>query len=215
MRTPAPNGTAAIVAADTETGSLIRPHRPRGRRIWEVALIRRDPDGTEASLEVLVKDFNPRKADPVSLDIGRFHERHPKGDRFTGSLAPGVQYLPERDVAELVWDWTSPGPVEHDGKPVKAHLVAAVPSFEDIGFADLLQRRGYDDVRHHYHLVCVENLAAGRLGWAPPYDSAALSAACGVDRASFGDPHAAMTDTRWALALYSALVPAPALEAAS
>lgn len=76
----------------------------------------------------------------------------------------------------------------------------------------------------HYHLVDVENLAAGYLAaqcrlqkaWLtlplPPWNSDALSTAIGVDLAIF-DRHTALGDARWSRAIYDQIMgttPAPA-----
>lgn len=198
-----------IVFADTETGELLYPHLPGGRRIWEAALIRREPDGNpEQTLHAFVSDFDVATADPVALDVGRFHERHPLGRDFTGRLPDDAVYVTEQRLAELVAEWTAPTPVpDSPDALLPVHLVAACPQFEDLGFADLLWRHlTLPMPRHHYHLVDVEALALGVLGWQPPWKSTDLSAALGVNRDDYGPHHDALADTRWARALYDTAV---------
>jgi hypothetical protein len=179
----------AIVAIDTETSGLDR----RTREIWEVGLIRREPDGTEQEWQAFVgSGLDLSRASTESLHIGRFYERHPWHALGTarGPL------LSERTVAHQV-------AMRLEG----AHLVGAVPSFEDTGLFKLLDR--YDLIPAagrtpwHYHLVDSEALAAGALGVEPPWDSGALSRALGVEPERF-ERHTALGDARWALRLYDA-----------
>ena len=107
-----------------------------------------------------------------------------------------------------------------------AHMVGAVPSFDDQRLAKLLKRHGACP-GWHYHLVDVETLAAGwQLGrWiqakldAPktgmhveegpfrieyPWDSKVLSEAVGVHPDQY-EAHTALGDARWALDIYRRL----------
>ena len=73
-----------IVFIDTETTSL-RPDR----KAWEVAMIRRadlDDVGDETSFFIHTDDIDLPNADPFSLNVGRFWDRHPgvTGDRVVG-----------------------------------------------------------------------------------------------------------------------------------
>ena len=191
--------TAPIVFVDTETTSLRRPYRPAGRRIWEIGMIRREPDGTEREKGLLVYDVDLRDADPASLAVGRFHERHVRGNDhpLANPAAPDApQVAEEAKAAATVQRWTT-----------GAHLVGAVPAFEDLGLEDLLYRHGLCP-GWHYHLCCVENLAAGKLGLQPPWDSDELSRKLGVE-VSDEDKHTALGDARWAKAVYDAVMGLP------
>jgi DNA polymerase III epsilon subunit-like protein len=183
---PAP---APLCFIDTETTGLDR----YTREIWEVAMIRREPDGSEQSYEVLVAGVDLSEASPVSLKIGRFYDRYDM--RYSGNqgspFMPAHPYLHPAHVAAAVERMTR-----------GAHLVAAVPSFEDTGLAPLLKRHQLTPA-WHYHLVCIENVLAGHLGVVPPYSPDELSDRIGVDPANF-DRHTAMGDVLWVRAQWDA-----------
>jgi hypothetical protein len=183
-----------LVFADTETTSLRRPYRPAGRRIWEIGMIRREPDGAEREMAAIITDVDLREADPSSLAIGRFHQRHPAGaEQHLHAGDPDATYWEEARAAALVGDWT-----------FGTHLIGTVPTFEDLGLEDLLYRHGRVP-GWHYHIVDVEALAAGKLGLAPPWDSGELSRKAGVDPEQY-ERHTALGDARWCRAIYDAVI---------
>lgn len=177
-----------LVFVDTETTSL----DPDTGEIWEVALIVRGgcPDLIDLEYRSLV-DVTLTHADPMSLKIGRFHERHPQGNaaEFDGP-AVGHPGAVARDVAR----WTH-----------GAHLVGNVVSFDEERLRKLLLRHGHQP-SWHYHLVDVEALAAGKLGVPPPWNSSDLSKRLGVELPSEDDRHTALGDARWARDLYDAVL---------
>lgn len=155
------------------------------------------------------------RADPVALEIGRFHERHPHGE-------PGGEGTVTRPAMF----------VEQFCRLTEgAHLVGAVTSFDEERLRRLVwsQQAELPSImeRWHYHLVDVENLAAGYLAnyakalnyraqgdptmihhaegilacATPPWDSEQLSRAVGVGPERF-DRHTAMGDAEWARAIY-------------
>jgi hypothetical protein len=174
---------------DTETTELDR----RVRKVWEVGAILREDDGTEHEWGAIVGDVDLFAANHESLVVGRFYERHP-GHGGESNLP----VLPEQAVAKRL-DLLLAGAV----------LVGAVPSFEDTGLFDLLDRHELigdgGATPWHYHLVCVENLAAGKLAIPPPWDSEELSRAVGVAPRGH-DRHTALGDARWARAIYDAVM---------
>lgn len=186
--------TAPLVFIDTETTSLNR----RTRQVWDVALIRREPDGEERTFCYFVEDVDLAEADPFSLRIGGFYDRHP-AHRLNGRLhrsgltEDGYHLFDEARVARLVEQFTR-----------GAHLVGAVPSFDEETLAGMLWRHGLLP-GWHYHLVDVEALAAGFLGVEPPWDSRALSEAVGVDRGKYA-AHTALGDALWARDVYDATI---------
>lgn len=194
-----------IVFVDTETTSL-RPDR----RAWDVALIVREPgsDDREFQWFIEAQDLDLGNADPFSLRIGHYYDRHPAG-ASPDLFVPHVQ--PEAFVMRQVEYWTR-----------GAHLVGAVPNFD----ADVLGTRMRANgilPSWHYHLIDVEALTVGWINGcgaraadealmrdedpqlidrgrcAPPWDSAALSEAIGVKRE---DGHTAIGDARWARDIY-------------
>src|SRR6266567_5528857 len=110
-----------ICFIDTETQSL-RPDR----RAWEVGLIVREPGRPDVEHWWLIdgRDLDLGNADPASLRIGRFYERHPhyRLDRESTGTDTDSEY----DVLRLVEVITR-----------GAHLVGAVPNFD----ADVLGAR--------------------------------------------------------------------------
>lgn len=170
---------------DTETTG-VHPDR----RVWEVAIIRRDDEG-QREYVWQVSDVDLSNADPFGLNVGRFYERH---HRFNPSvvLAYGQAGF-ESEVAREVEIVTR-----------GAHLIGVVPSF-DAGCLDPMLRRHRLIPAWHYHLVDVEAMAAGWLRTAPPWKSDELSRACEVEPPSDDERHTALGDARWAMRWYDAL----------
>jgi hypothetical protein len=180
--------TAPLAFVDTECTGL----DPDRHEIWEVGLIV-PADGTwsgpvpaggwyEQSWQLPV---DLARADPIALNIGRFHDRRV----LAGKLTRLDRFA--RDFARLT-----------HGR----HLVGAVVSFDAERLWKLLRANGQCPM-WHYHLVDVEALAAGKVGMAPPWDSNDLSLAVGVDPADF-ERHTALGDAKWARSLYEAVMPA-------
>lgn len=195
------------VFLDTETDG-IHP----GRRVWEVAMIRRDDAGQRERQFFVALDM--RFSDPYGLSVGRFWDRHPVGRKVSGKdPVPYPPALSKHEAAKEVMSWT-----------FGAHLVGAVPNFDSEVLTGLLRSEGYLP-QWHYHLVDVEALAVGFLkgrqaGAGPagatradvvqlPWSSDELSIACGVDPATPEDRHTAMGDARWAMRIYDAITGGP------
>jgi len=183
----------ALAFVDTETTG-VHP----GRLVWEVAVIRREPDGTEKVLNVQVHGVDLSEADPFGLKVGGFY------DRYLGLSQPaGVRCKPEAEVARLVERATR-----------GAHVVGVVPNF-DTEVLDVMLRRHRLIPAWHYHLIDVEALAVGYLsgraeheGYTPitlPWKSDELSRACGVEPPSEDERHTALGDARWAMRWYDAI----------
>jgi hypothetical protein len=206
--------TERIVFLDTETTSL-RPDR----RAWEIGLIVRRIAAPDQEFHWLVRadDLDLGNADPMSLNIGRYYERHPNG-RGDGLVPPRATLASEANVMADV-EFQTRG----------AHLVGAVPNFD----ADVLGARMRANgicPSWHYHLTCVENLAAGWLSAyaamlergepgeipgleraaelrriaAPPWDSDELSRAVGVEPDET-KRHTALGDAAWARDIWDAV----------
>jgi hypothetical protein len=188
---------STLAFLDTETTSL-----RRNRQTWNIGVILRSPDGTETAEEVIVrgKDLTS-DADPMSLLIGHFWERHPD---FGGD--PGDALVLEEDEA-VVWLHRHVRPVITPQGAVPMHIVAAVPSFDVEGLSRWFIQ--YDlGWPMHYHLICAENVALGALAarghaFRAPYNSTAISEALGLD-VSVYERHTALGDAMWARDLYDA-----------
>lgn len=204
--------TTPICFVDTETDG-IHP----GRKLWDVAIIRRDEHGfTEKQFFVQI-DLST--SDPFGLRVGRFYDRHPTG-RFISGLEG------ERAPAEALRNGTMVEPWNAAEQIAclthGAHLVGMMPSFD----AEVCERllRGNDLAPSwHHHLIDVEALAVGYLAGryscgtgegdreervppSLPWGSDDLSRACNVEPPSEDDRHTAMGDARWALRLYFAIL---------
>lgn len=190
---------------DLETTGL----DPRRHDIWEIGVIVRDPDVGE-DIEYLWQ-IRPdlQRADPKALEISRFHERFQVRDHLTAASIDAEDGKPW-----LGYYSTSEAFIEVQDALHGAHIVGAVPSFDDAflkaAFHPLSLRIGW-----HYHLIDVEALAVGYLHGLPqerppfpherlPWNSEALSRAVGVDPAQF-DRHTALGDARWARAIYDSV----------
>lgn len=200
-----------LAFCDTETTSL-----RHDRRVWEVAVIVREPwtvphpDGTETTEMrdrewcwfIRADDLDLGNADLMSLKVGRFHERHP--DFAADSLDRANA---EADVLREVERLTR-----------GAHIVGAVPNFDTEVLGNRMRAHGICP-SWHYHLIDVEALAVGWLNGnatsfghkdrplevaVPPWKSDDLSAALGVTVSEEGR-HTAHGDARWARDLYDAV----------
>lgn len=210
---------------DTETDSLAAWRRP-----WDIAVIRREPDGTERTLQIYVSISLAETPDLNGLKIGRFWDRHPLGKWLSAGAGPNPMkdatlfpkpdkdlvrqfdaepptqdlYVTRETAAQLVARWTH-----------GCHVVGAVPNFDTEVFAALLRDQQLIPA-HHYHLIDVETLVVGYLHGlgdnpAPdavgrafdlPWDSEALSRAVGVRPAGEDERHTALGDARWAQRLW-------------
>lgn len=193
------NPNVPLAFIDTETTG-VHP----GRLAWEVAVIRREPDGNEWTTVFQIEDVDLSNADPFGLKVGGFYERYYR--YRADDVMPIV--LSEKAAASEVEIATR-----------GAHLVGAVPNFDAEVFDAMLRRHKLIPA-WHYHLIDVEALAVGylhgqalnanpapALPWRDlPWRSDDLSRACGVEPASDKDRHTALGDAKWAMRLYDAIV---------
>lgn len=201
-----------ICFVDTETTDV----GPR-RLAWELAIIRREPDGARRELQAYI-EVDLSDASPFALSIGRFHERHPLGKWLTSgtldSVTPGldrqgsVRFNPAGELLEFtgalvtqaqaaaLWcRWTH-----------GAHIVGAVPNFDTEVMGTAARAAGLIS-GHHYHLIDIENLIVGYLAGKgqvipPPWGSDALYAAAGLDPVPESELHTALGDARAAERAY-------------
>lgn len=203
---------SGVCFVDTETTGL----DPDRHEVWEVALIL--PDGREWDWQL---DVDLSRADPIALNIGRFHER-----RFQSALPYGED--------GVRGNRTEPQHFADDFVTLTRglHLAGAVVSFDAERLWRLLRANGQCPM-WHYHLIDVEALAAGwvarscvgqandgrskgtipvsrpddsvnHMDGRPPWNSTDLSRAVGVDPGDF-ERHTALGDARWARAIYEAV----------
>ena len=201
---------------DTETTGL----DPDRHEVWEIGLILRRPDRTDQEY-VWQLPVDLGQADPIALNIGRFHDRRASvaGQSLEDPVLGRPAELTAMPVGGLVRvDALNRWADQFVALTRGSHLVGAVVSFD----ADRLWRllRSLDQCpMWHYHLVDVEALAAGYLAGQdpasvttpdndkcqPPWSSEELSRAVGVDPEDF-DRHSALGDARWAKAIYDAVI---------
>lgn len=191
----------ALAFVDLETTGL----DPDRHEPWEIAIIRRDPDGSVTTVHWDV-EVDLSRADAGALRIGGYYRRRDAA----GELWNAVEAPRDVDAVDPD-DWHIVGRVESQLAAedvaealADAHLVGAVPSF-DAAFLDRWLRRNGQAPAWHYHLIDVEALAAGHARVAPPWNSNDLSRAVGVEPDEFGR-HTAMGDVRWAMAIYDAVM---------
>ncbi|ORJ92594.1 hypothetical protein A6F55_23820 [Prescottella equi] len=192
---------APLVFIDTETTSL----HPVHRRPWEIAMIRRH-NGTTTSCLIQVADVDLADADPRSLDVGRFWERHAgyrDPAKYVASDREPVPLL-EYDAARQVAEFTA-----------GAQFVGVNPAF-DADVLDRMLRRNRLMPLWDYHLLDVPAMALGMLHAqaemqviesAPelPYRSYQLSQLCGVNPPTESERHTAYGDACWVELWYDAI----------
>ncbi len=204
---------SGVCFVDTETTGL----DPDRHEIWEVGLIL--PDGKEHEWQLPV---DLARADPIALNIGRFHERRRKSWNSVAVGRPAVEF--QANPARFAFDFAR--------LTRGLHLAGAVVSFDAERLWRLLRANG-ECPMWHYHLIDVEALAAGyvsaqsegegadgtrgtirverpdgtinNIDGRPPWKSDDLSRAVGVDPDDF-DRHTALGDARWAKAIYVAVM---------
>ena len=205
-----------LVFADTETTSL-----RHDRRVWEIGAIVRPAGGTRADdVEhqwfIDTGDLDLGNADPASLKIGRFYERHPQmngtpladGGVYTGEITAGVI----RDNQTGILSLPTRPPIRREWMALAsfekltrfAWIVGAVPWF-DTEVLGARMRANNTCPAWHYHLIDVENLAAGALAEPPPwgFDDLLQSFALTYDEA---DRHTALGDARMVRDLYDRVI---------
>lgn len=170
-----------LVFLDTETTSLAQD-----RRIWDIAMIRRDVDHTEQTYVTYVRDVDLANADPQALEIGRFRDRHPAYLGTEGTVTGSF------DVAKRIEKWTW-----------GATIVAANPWFDMEALAALLRRHRLQPM-WHYRPIDVEALTAGHLGHHPG-GLASCARALDVEVDPDGE-HTALGDTKVARAIYDRIL---------
>lgn len=210
--------SAPLVFIDTETDG-VHPDR----KAWEVAMIRREPDGRQDETTFFV-EVDLETADPFGLKVGGFYDRHPLGrtvstkaytpERMLGDRElrcsqwlqgePDSGVLSQSDAALLVAQWTH-----------GAHLVGAVPHFDAEVLGKLLRAERLTPA-WHYHLIDIEAMAVGAIAARGkvvplPWKSDDLTVAVGATVAADDERHTALGDARWAMRVYDAIIYGPSM----
>ncbi|MBF9135349.1 hypothetical protein I0C86_41600 [Plantactinospora sp. S1510] len=189
---------------DTETTSLELPGLPEHDaefdcRAWEVALLLPRHDGVVRRQWLIHQyDLNLDRADPEALRIGRFHERHPAGERYQPPAGPAPVLYREGQVWRAVAEETA-------GRTV---MWGSNVGFDMVRIQYRMSLWGIKPT-WHYHPMDVPSMVLGWLvakGLPLPEQikSDTLSLAVGVDPADF-DRHTALGDCEWMWAVYQAI----------
>lgn len=183
-------GLPTLVFVDTETTHL----HPDLRRAWEIAYILRKPGeiDVERTFYIEVGDLDLSMADPASLRLGGYYERHPDpyGDKAQRSSSGMAGAFMESAVAPIIaQEWRN------------AVLVGATVSFDERTIADMLGRTGLSPT-WDYHLLDVVAYAAGSIGLVPPINLQRLCRAYAVEQVG---AHTALGDAQAVRDLWDAV----------
>lgn len=179
-----------LVFLDIEATSL----DVHSARAWEVATIERFPQGAERRTLIRVSDVDLTDADPRSLEVGRFAERH---------RSDGVARWLTEELAAL---WLSRRLTR--GCTVVGSNVAG---YDLPILASLLSRHGHEPLWHH-HPVDLVTWTQAREAGSPfatvclTHDSYSLSRMAGAEPPSGAEAHTAMGDALWARRWWDALI---------
>lgn len=161
-------------------------------RPWEIATIERWPSGAERRTTIMISDVDTTHADPKSLEVGRFDERHVQDGRS--------RWLREDITALWVARRLAASP-EH-GKPVV--VGSNVAGYDLPILTAMLARHGYVPEWHH-HPIDLVTWTQAREAESPfgtisllEHGSYALSELAGVPRPAGSVAHTAMGDAMWA-----------------
>lgn len=190
--------TTPFAFVDTETTGL----RPDTHMIWELAIIKRLPDGPDIETVFQIRP-DLVMADEEALEIGRFHDRFkvPPGQR--AAVIEGDNVLP-LEVSTLRY--------EVDRLLRGTVLVGSNTAF-DASFLFAMLR----DQPWHYRVVNALELAAGSLlargeDVPMPWSSADISRRVGVEPPGRDAAHTALADARWARDVFDAVRATNAVE---
>lgn len=194
-----------LVFLDTETDGL----GPR-RHAWEIAMVRREPDGTERETQFFLP-LDASNAESGALNIGRFYERHPQGVALSRMPTPPAQWGVLSDVtpATLGHRPAAPTltPVPKAARVIAqwtfgATIVGANPAFDVHIIERMLRGNGYEP-RWHYRTRDVEAMVCA-ITEPDMGGLAACANAMGVEV----DPkleHTAMGDVRVVMGIWDAI----------
>lgn len=180
---------AKVCFVDVETTALDRDVL----QVWEVALIRPLWDEGDAEVEwdetVWQLPVDLSTADPMSLAMNGFHERRTMAERTTNGQGEATYFLdPEKFSRRFARDTRG------------LHLAGANVAFDERALWSLL-RANHECPMWHYRSICVETLAAGKLGGLPM----SLSKTAETLGLPFDAAHSALGDARMAKDVFMAV----------
>lgn len=204
-----PEGATPLIFLDTETTGL----QPDRHTPWEIAWVTALHNKGDRTL-ALVDRFQAtvplnfketENADPEALKVGRYDERKVDGFRPREDVVARLKWAATRIGALAAELDAARSEASTPPPPIVPHLVGAVPSFDHAMLCmNWLGWPGFGEGLWHYHLIDVEALAAGTLGYPPPYKSDDLTAMLGI-KVDEKDKHTAMGDVMWAVQMYAAV----------
>lgn len=202
---------APIAFLDCETDG-VHPDR----KVWEVAVIRREPDGQQTEWQAFVDIDLGDTPDGFGVTVGKFYDRHPLG-----------RHIAHRD------DWSLPswGRKEHMSERDAAYEVAKLthgativginPSFDTHALERLLRRHGLIPA-WDYTPVCAKTWAVGWLvgrglldPTPPPWKTGDITEKLRIPLMPDEERHTALGDARLAMRIYDAVVTGPPDEQAA
>lgn len=193
MLSPAP-----LVFIDTETTGL-HPHR---RKPWDIYMIRRETDGTEHEVGIMIADVDLTDADDYALRLGRYYERHPDPSAVAATPGDALADLEEDigDHYDLLTATTAA--IVVSSFTAGAHLVGACPWFDAQHLAELIYQHKLAP-RWHHRMIDVYSMLNGATAqhWPNPRDAMQH---IGFSMAGY-DTHTAQGDTYWVRDLYDHL----------
>lgn len=180
-----------LVFLDTETVGL----DPRKHHPWEIAAIIREPGLPDEEIVWQLRG-DLTEADEKSLEVCRYSERFAVPDGFDACRieADGRHW---RLARHELW-------LEVQAVLRGAHMVGAVPSFDAAMLTAQFQKHDFRLTWHH-RLICVENMAAGLLGWPVPRGLGKTAEALRISVDPDG-VHTALADARVTRDVYDAVL---------
>ena len=176
-----------IVFLDLETTGLI----PGRHQIWNIGYMAVDSDLPNERViwgaDLFIRDVDLSTADPMSLRIGHFYERHPQWKSINMEATGTVTAA--QAARRLARDL--------DG----AILAGNVINF-DAGHLDKFMRANGSAPTWDHHLLEVESYCAAALGQTHPTKGLKLSEDLGVEPPT--DEHTALGDAEWSYRMWLA-----------
>lgn len=214
--------TTTLAIVDAETTGLVTPQvgypAEHFDEMWELAVRIRDHHNPALDGSWCWQfSIDENRVHPRAREITHFDTRY----RARGAGVPALlTHYPK--AADHVYTLAYPDAVWNLSTVARvlvqllsgAHWIGCVPDFDTSFVIPFLLANGqlehWPERPWHYHLIDVENLAAGRLQLPPPWDSEQLSRQLGVKPPPPHERHTALGDVLWAERMYDAVMTVPA-----